>query len=180
MTIMATSTSEGGVLQDLVFVDEVEQDHSDLEDQFVDEVCSGSNNVIVLTPPTFNKDAYAKKLALYPRHQCVNQSPESIKAIEDRDVFFQNVVNSRDITHLQGLSTIHHQAPREKPYLKGLGSMSAEARKAACKKGYKNGIAKGLEHKDDTWETRYAEFNEYDGIPGCKSALYIWQRVDWI
>jgi hypothetical protein len=80
-TSMATSTSEGGVLQDQVIVDEVEQDHSDLEDQFVDEVCSGSNDVIVITPPNFNKDAYENKLALYPHHQCVDQSPETIKAI---------------------------------------------------------------------------------------------------
>ena len=57
------------------------------------------------------------KLALYPRHQCVDQSPESIKAIEDRNVFFQYVLNSRNIMHLRGLPTIHHQAPtpREKP-----------------------------------------------------------------
>jgi len=115
LTSMATSTSEGGVLQDQVFVHEVQQDHSDLEDQFVDEVCLGSNDVIVLTPPNFNEDAYENKLALYPRHQCVDQSPETIKAIEDRDVFFQYVVNSRNITHLRGLPTIRHQAPREKP-----------------------------------------------------------------
>jgi len=49
LTRMATSTSEGGVLQDLVIVDEVEQDRSELKDQFIDEVCSGSNKVIVLT-----------------------------------------------------------------------------------------------------------------------------------
>jgi hypothetical protein len=115
LTSMATSNSEGGVLQDLVVVDEVEQDHSDLDDQFVEEVCSGSNDVTVLTPPNFNEDAYANKLALYLLHQCVDQSHESIKAIEDRDVFFQCVVNSRNITHLQGLPTIRHQAPREKP-----------------------------------------------------------------
>ena len=115
LTSMVTSTSEGGVLQDLVVVDEVEQDHSDLDDQFIEEVCSGSNDVTVLTPPNFNEDAYANKLALYPRHQCVDQSPETIKAIEDRDVFFQDVVNSRNITHLRGLPTIRHQAPREKP-----------------------------------------------------------------
>jgi hypothetical protein len=97
LTSMATSNSEGGVLQDQVFVDEVEQDHSDLEDQFVEEVCSGSNDVTVLTPPNFNEDAYANKLALYTRHQCVLQSPESIKAIEESDVFFQDVVNSRTL-----------------------------------------------------------------------------------
>jgi hypothetical protein len=115
LTSMATSTSEGGVLQDQVFVDEVEQDHSNLEDQFVEEVCSGSNDLTVLTPPNFNEDAYANKLVLYTRHQCVLQSPESIKAIEERDVFFQDVVNSRNITHLRGLPTIRHQIPREKP-----------------------------------------------------------------
>ncbi len=98
---------------DLVIVDKVEQDHSDLEDQFIEEVCSGSNDVTVLTPPNFNEDTYANKLALYPCHQCVVQSPESIKAIEDRDVFFHDVVNSRNITHLQGLPIIRHQAPRE-------------------------------------------------------------------
>jgi hypothetical protein len=49
LTRMATSTSKGGVLQDLVIVDEVEQDRSELKDQFIDEVCSGSNKVIVLT-----------------------------------------------------------------------------------------------------------------------------------
>jgi len=54
-------------------------------------------------------------LALYPCHQCIHQSPESIKEIEERDVFFQDVVDSRNITHLQGLPTIRHQAPREKP-----------------------------------------------------------------
>jgi hypothetical protein len=100
---------------DLVVVDEVEQDHSNLDDQFVEEVCSGSNDVTVLSPPNFNEDAYANKLALYPHHQCVHQSHETIKAIEDRDVFFQYVVNSRNITHLRGLPTIRHQAPREKP-----------------------------------------------------------------
>jgi hypothetical protein len=36
LTSMATSNSEGGVLQDLVVVDEVEQNHSDLDDQFVE------------------------------------------------------------------------------------------------------------------------------------------------
>jgi hypothetical protein len=30
-------------------------------------------------------------------------------------VFFQDVVNSRNISYLQGLPTICHQAPREKP-----------------------------------------------------------------
>ncbi len=111
LTSMATSNSEGGVLQDLVVVDEVEQDHSDLDDQFVEEFCSGSNDVTVLTPPNFNEDAYANKMDLYPRQQCVHQSPESIKAIEDRDVFFQYVVISRNITHLRGLPTICYQAP---------------------------------------------------------------------
>ena len=53
LTRMATSTSEGGVLQDLVVVDEVEQDRNELEDQFIDEVCSGSNKVIVLTLTNF-------------------------------------------------------------------------------------------------------------------------------
>ena len=65
--------SKGGVLQDLV-VEEVGQDFSELKDEFVDaseegvlqdlvvdEVgqnlseLSGSNEVIVLTPPNFNK-----------------------------------------------------------------------------------------------------------------------------
>jgi hypothetical protein len=108
LTRIATSISKGGVLQDLVVVDEVEQDHSELKDHFFDEVCSGSNKVIVLTPPNFNKDENANKLALFPHHQCVHQSPESIKAIEERDVFLQDVVNSRNITHLQGLPIIHH------------------------------------------------------------------------
>jgi hypothetical protein len=81
MMRMATSTSKEGVLQDLVIVDEHGQDLSKLEDQFVDKVCSGSNEVIVLTPPNFNKDSYANKLALFPHHQCVHQSPESTKAI---------------------------------------------------------------------------------------------------
>jgi hypothetical protein len=124
--------SKGGVLQDLV-VEEVGQDFSELKDEFVDaseegvlqdlvidEVeqnlseLSGSNEVIVLTPPNFNKNAYANKLALCPHHECVHQSPESIKAIEARDLIFQDVVDSRNITHLQGLPTIRHQAPREK------------------------------------------------------------------
>jgi hypothetical protein len=111
---------------DLVVVDEVEQDHSDLEDQFVEEVCSGSNDVTVLIPPNFNEDAYANKLALYTRHQCVLQSPKSIKAIEERDVFFQDVVNSRNITHLRGLPTIHHQVPREKPDNLALRNVSTQ------------------------------------------------------
>ena len=58
---------------------------------------------------------YANKLALCLRHKCVRQSLESIKAIEDRDVFLQNVINSRKITHSRSLPTIRHQAPREKP-----------------------------------------------------------------
>ncbi len=99
---------------DLVIIDEVEQDHSNLDYQFVEEVFSGSNDMSVLTPPNFNEDAYANKLALYPHHQCVHLSPESIKAIEVRDVFFQDVVNSRNIAHLRGLPTIRHQVPREK------------------------------------------------------------------
>jgi hypothetical protein len=32
-----------------------------------------------------------------------------------RTPYFLYVVNSRNITHLQGLPTIRHQAPREKP-----------------------------------------------------------------
>jgi hypothetical protein len=42
-------------------------------------------------------------------------SPASIKAIEERDMFFHHIVSSRGIAHLQNLHYIHHPAPRGLP-----------------------------------------------------------------
>jgi hypothetical protein len=65
-------------------------------------------------------------------------------------------------------------------YLKGLGLMSAMARTAANKKGFENGIAKGLEAKaeakSESWEVQFAEFDDYDGMPERETTLYNWQR----
>ncbi len=60
-------------------------------------------------------------------------------------------------------------AAGKKGYENGIGAMSAEVRTAAGKKGYENGIAKGLESKDDKWEEKYAESDDYDGMPESKS-----------
>ena len=51
--------------------------------------------------------------------------------------------------------------------------MLAEARTAAGKKGYENGIGVMLA---DKWEEKYAEFDDYDGMPETTSTSNIWQR----
>ena len=86
------------------------------------------------------------------------------------------------------MSAKERMAANEKGYENGLGAMSAEARMSASEQGYENGlgallakertaaIAKGLESKSNVWEEKYAVFDQYDGMPGCNSALYTWQR----
>ena len=86
------------------------------------------------------------------------------------------------------MSAEERMAANEKGYENGLWAMSAEARMSASEQGCENGlgalsakertaaIAKGLESKSNTWEENYAVLDQYDGIPGCKSALYTWQR----
>jgi len=82
-----------------------------LQDQFVEEVGSNSNEVIVLTPPNFNLDGYTKRLALCSHHQSIKTSAESIKTIW----FFQHVVSSRGIAYLRSLPTICHPISRGLP-----------------------------------------------------------------
>ena len=86
------------------------------------------------------------------------------------------------------MSAEERMAANEKGYENGLGAMSAEARMSASEQGCENGlgalsakertaaIAKGLESKSNTWEEKYAVFDQYDGMPGCKSVLYTWQK----
>ena len=55
--------------------------------------------------------------------------------------------------------------------------MSAEARKAAGKKGYENVIgAMSAEARTAVWEEKYAEFDNYDGMLESTSTSYLWQR----
>ena len=86
------------------------------------------------------------------------------------------------------MSAEERMAANEKGYENGLGAISAEARMSASEQGCENGlgalsakertaaIAKGLESKSNTWEEKYAVFDQYDGMPGCKSVLYTWQK----
>jgi len=68
------------------------------------------------------------------------------------------------------MSAEARMAASKKGYKNGLGAMSAKERMAASEKGSSNnkmGIA---------WEKKYAKFESYDGMPERGTTLYDWQE----
>jgi hypothetical protein len=64
------------------------------------------------------------------------------------------------------MSAEARMAARKKGFENGIGAMSAEEKMAVRKKGDKMGIK---------WERKYAEFESYDGMPEIGTPLYGWQ-----